>query len=221
MHLQEIIRISYNFLLNNIFAILLSILFLILQMFFSIKTYGDITTNLVDTPHNNYNEIQKIIKNIDEILANYNDSKNENRILTASVSSQVNNISLQEENSIKTKKTQLLSNNSLKNKFQFHFQELCKNSSYKNLNTKQNVKLIQNNNLNSNFSDKTKSYLDHNTDRFIYYEIKSGDTLEQISYKFYKTNKMVVHLVRLNKIQDYHALKPGMILKLPKVTKVN
>lgn len=52
--------------------------------------------------------------------------------------------------------------------------------------------------------------------RFVFYTIGRGDTLESISRKLYGSGRMVVHLVRLNRIRDEKALQQGDRLLVPR-----
>ncbi len=52
--------------------------------------------------------------------------------------------------------------------------------------------------------------------RFAEYTIGKGDTLDSISRKLYGNTRMVVHLVRLNRIRDDKNLRAGDRLLLPR-----
>ncbi|RCK80036.1 MAG: hypothetical protein OZSIB_3540 [Candidatus Ozemobacter sibiricus] len=52
--------------------------------------------------------------------------------------------------------------------------------------------------------------------RFATYTIGRGDTLESIARKLYGSTRMVVHLVRLNRIRDERSLQQGDRLLVPR-----
>lgn len=53
-------------------------------------------------------------------------------------------------------------------------------------------------------------------ERFVEYNIQSGDTLERISRKLYGNSQMVQSIVRINRIKDEKNLQLGSNIKVPR-----
>jgi len=54
------------------------------------------------------------------------------------------------------------------------------------------------------------------SERFVEYQVQTGDTLEKIARKLFGSAQMVQSLVRINRITDERGLKTGSAIKVPR-----
>lgn len=67
------------------------------------------------------------------------------------------------------------------------------------------------------FVDYTSNASNNNKkeEKYIYYTVKKGDTLRNISKAFYGYPENYMMLKKINNIKDENVIVPGMVIKIP------
>lgn len=65
-------------------------------------------------------------------------------------------------------------------------------------------------------SERSTKVHETDSDRFVEYQVQSGDTLDKIARKLFGNAQMVQSIVRLNRITDERGLRLGSNIKVPR-----